>query len=72
MKDFADAAFSPETIEIMTAALQASVETLPDPVSSNHIYILAESILRTAKAGERDPAILKRMALLELQLGARD
>jgi hypothetical protein len=71
MKDFSDAAFSPETIEIMTAALDASVETLPEPVSSRHIHLLAQSILRTAHAGERDPAILKRIALLELQLSIR-
>jgi len=33
--------------------------------------LLAESILRTAQEGERDPAILQRMALLELQITPR-
>jgi hypothetical protein len=32
---------------------------------------LAESILRTAKSGERDVAVLQRMALLEIQLAPR-
>jgi hypothetical protein len=32
---------------------------------------LAESILRTAKSGERDVTILQRIALLELQITPR-
>ena len=52
MKDFSDAVFAPEAIELMTAALEASVATLPEPVSSTQVTLLAESILRTAKAGE--------------------
>lgn len=71
MKDFSDAVFSPDVIELMTAALQASIATLPEPVSSTHVTLLAESILRTAKAGERDIAVLQRIALLELQLAPR-
>ncbi len=55
MKDFSDASFSPEIIDTMTAALEAATA----------------SILRTAKAGERDPAVLKRIALMELQLAPR-
>lgn len=72
MKDFSNAAFSPETIEIMTSALEASVEALPDPVSSHLIHRLAESILRAAQSGERDPSVLKRMALIELHIGPGD
>ena len=34
MKDFSDAVFTPDVIELMTAALEASVATLPEPVSS--------------------------------------
>jgi hypothetical protein len=69
MKDFSSAAFAPETIEAMTVALDACVGTLPEPVSSHLVHRLAESILRAAQAGERDPSVLKRMALLELQIG---
>jgi hypothetical protein len=71
MKDFSDAAFSPEMIEIMTAALEASIATLPHPVSSAHVNLLAESILRAANAGEQDVAVLQRLALLELQIAPR-
>jgi hypothetical protein len=71
MKDFSDASFSPEVIAVMTAALEASTATLPEPISSAHVQLLAESILRTAKVGERDPAILKRIALMELQISPR-
>jgi hypothetical protein len=71
MKDFSNAAFSPEIIEAMTTALETSVATLPEPVSSTHVSLLAESILRTAKTGEANPLVLQRIALLELQLTAR-
>jgi hypothetical protein len=71
MKDFSDASFSPEVIDAMTAALEACTATLPEPVSSHHVQVLAESILRTAKTGERDPAVLQRIALMELQLAPR-
>ena len=57
MKDFSGASFTQETIDAMTTALEASTATLPEPVSSAHVQLLAESILRTAKAGERDPAV---------------
>jgi hypothetical protein len=72
MKDFSEATFVPEMIDAMTEALDASVATLPHPVSSTQVNLLAESILRTAQTGERDPAILQRMALLELQITPRD
>jgi hypothetical protein len=71
MKDFSNVAFSPETIAAMTAALESSIATLPEPVSSTRVNILAESILRTAKAGERNALVLQRIALLELSLGHR-
>ena len=71
MKDFSNAAFPPEVIEIMTAAFDAAVATLPEPVHLAHITIIAESILRTADAGERDAAALERIALMELSLAQR-
>jgi hypothetical protein len=71
MKNFSGAAFSPDTIALMTSVLESSLATLPEPVSSAHVNLLAESILRTAKSGERDAAILQRMALLELQISPR-
>jgi hypothetical protein len=71
MKNFADAAFEPEMIEAMTAALDRAVASLPEPVITSHVNLLAESILRTAQAGERDIATLERIALLELQVTPR-
>jgi hypothetical protein len=71
MKNFADAAFEPEMIEAMTAALERAVASLPEPVITSHVNLLAESILRTAQAGERDIATLERIALLELQVTPR-
>jgi hypothetical protein len=72
MKDFSNVSFPPETIGIMQDAMEAAIATLPDPVSSTHLRSIAETILRTAKDGERDPVTLQRMALLELQISPRD
>jgi hypothetical protein len=71
MKDFSNASFPPETVDLMKDAMEAAVATLPDPVNSAHVQSIAETILRTAKDGERDPNTLKRMALLELQIMPR-
>ena len=71
MKDFSNASFPPETISIMKDAMDAAVATLPDPVSLAHVDSIAETILRSAKEGERDPATLERMALSELQITPR-
>ena len=60
--------FPPEMISVMEAALDAAVAALPEPVHSSHVQALAEAILRGAHSGERDPAVLQRLALLELQL----
>jgi len=71
MKNFSDAAFSPEVITLMTEALDAAVAALPEPVSSSHVTLLAEAVLRAAKTGERDPVAMQRLALLELQIMPR-
>jgi hypothetical protein len=68
VKDFPHASFEPEIIELMTSAMKSALSSLPHPVSSNSVQSIAETVLRTAKEGERDPDILKRMALLELQI----
>jgi hypothetical protein len=68
MKDFANASFSPDKIEILKGAMDAAIATLPEPVSSSNVQLIAESILRHAKNGELDPQTLGCMALLELQI----
>jgi hypothetical protein len=70
MKDFSNGSFSPDIIEVMTAAMRSAIATLPHPLSSVHVQSVAETILRTAKDGERDPKVLERMALLELQISS--
>ena len=71
MKDFPHASFPPDIIGVMTTAMEGALSTLPHPVTSAHIQSLAETILRTTKEGERDPATLARMALLELLVSPR-
>jgi hypothetical protein len=72
MKDLSNVSVPSETIGIMKDAMEAAIASLPDPVSSTHSQSIAETILRTAKDGERDPVTLQRMALLELQIRPRD
>ncbi len=72
MKEFSNASFPPDTIVIMTAAMERALSTLPHPVGSARVRSVAETILRSAKDGERDPAVLARMALMELQISPRD
>jgi hypothetical protein len=71
MKDFPNGSFPPDTIKIMTSAMESAISTLPHPVSSARTQSVAESILRSAKEGERDPAVLARLALLELIISPR-
>ena len=71
MKDFSHASFTPDTIEIMTVAVESALATLPHPVGSARVQSVAESVLRSSKEGERDPKVLARMALLELTLSSR-
>jgi hypothetical protein len=71
MKDFANASFPPETLWLMKEALDGAVDSLPHPVKSAHAQAMAETILRSVKEGERDPAALCRLALLELSITPR-
>jgi hypothetical protein len=72
MESLEGVVFYPEVIEIMSAALEASVGTLPEPVSTAHVHRLAESILHAASCGERDVGTLQRIALVELRLIPRN
>ena len=72
MKDFPHASFPPDTIALMTTAMDSARSRLPHPVTSAHIKSIAETILRSTQEGERDPAALERLALLELTISPRD
>ena len=67
MKIFQGTSFNPDTIAIMTRALEEAVETLPYPVSSGAVQALAKNIVDLAAQGERDPQRMKLLALLALQ-----
>jgi hypothetical protein len=71
MKDFSHASFAPDMIGIMTRAMDSALSTLPHPVGSARVQSVAETILRSTKEGERDPAVLARLALLELLISPR-
>ena len=70
MDDFANASFQPDVVALMDTALANAVGKLPHPVSSAHVQAIAQTILRTAKEGERNIVALETMALLELQIGS--
>jgi hypothetical protein len=72
MKDFANASFTPDTVDLMKQALDDTLRTLPHPIKSSHAQAIAETILRSVNEGERDPVTLRTMALLELQLTPRE
>ena len=72
MKNFANASFPPDTILLMTMAMDSALSKLPHPVVSAHVKSIAETILRSANEGERDPAALEKMAFLELMIAPRD
>jgi hypothetical protein len=70
MDNFANAAFDPDLVKVMQCALERAVATLPHPVNSNHLR--SETILRSTQEGERDPVVLQRIALMELQISPRN
>lgn len=69
--NFANASFQPDVVALMDTALVNAVNKLPHPVSSAHVQAIAQTILRSAKEGERNPVALETLALLELQIGLR-
>jgi hypothetical protein len=61
------AVFQPELIQLMKAVLDDVVAALPESKrTSARMADMAAQILACAAKGERDPAILKRAALLFL------
>ena len=58
--------FSPEVIELSASALGAAVIRLT-AASPRYVNILAQHIIRLARAGERDVAVLTTSALVELR-----
>ena len=63
------AAFDPEAIRVMTEAYEDVCRTLDlvnrnDPITE----MVAKRIIEIAKLGERDPVILRKLALIQLAI----
>ncbi len=57
MKDFSNASFSPDAIQLIDTALQGAVDLLPEPVSSHVIHRLAETILGSLASANGVPEL---------------
>lgn len=60
---FGGPSFGPQTIELMSAALQAAEASLDEPASDQQLRSIAATLLKVAGDGERDLARLKAVAM---------
>ncbi|MBN8969744.1 MAG: hypothetical protein J0G95_14985 [Rhizobiales bacterium] len=67
MTMFQGTSFNPQTLALMRRVLEEAVETLPYPVPSGCVQALARNIIDLAAQGERDPQLMKLLALLALR-----
>ena len=63
---FGGPSFGPQTIELMSIALEGAETSLPEPVSEQQLRLIAATILKVAGDGERDPIRLKAAAMSAL------
>ena len=63
---FGGPSFGPQTIELMSKALEAAEASLPESVSDQQLRLIAATILKVAGDGERDPIRLKAAAMSAL------
>jgi hypothetical protein len=64
---FGGPSFGPQTIELMSKALEAAEASLPEPASDQQLRLSAAALLRVAGDGERDPIRLKAAAIFALK-----
>ena len=71
---FGGPSFGPQTIELMSRALEGAEALLPEGASDHQLRLLAATILKVAGDGERDPIRLQAAAMsaLEVVAGADD
>lgn len=69
---FGGPSFGPQTIELMSRALEGAVGSLSEPASEQQLRLLAATILEVAGDGERDPIRLKAAAVSALAPVAAD
>jgi hypothetical protein len=60
---FGGPSFGPQTVELMSKALEGAEASLPEPASDQQLRLLAATILKVAGDGERDPNRLQAAAM---------
>ena len=63
---FGGPSFGPQTIELMSKALEGAEASLPEPASDQQLRLIAATLLKVAGDGERDPIRLKAAAIIDL------
>jgi hypothetical protein len=63
---FGGPSFGPQTIELMSAALEAAEASLGAPASDEQLRLIAATLLKVAGDGERDPTRLTAAAMSAL------
>ena len=63
---FGGPSFGPQTIELMSKALEGAEASLPEPASDQQLRLIAARIWKVAGDGERDPIRLQAAAMSAL------
>lgn len=63
---FGGPSFGPQTIELMSTALEDAAASSGEPASDQQLRRVAAKLLQAAGDGERDPVRLKAVAILAL------
>ena len=63
---FGGPSFGPQTIELMSTALEDAAASLGGPASDQQLRRVAAKLLQAAGDGERDPVRLKALAMSAL------
>jgi hypothetical protein len=64
---FGGPSFGPQTIELMSAALESAESSLGEPASDQQLRSIAAMLLKVAGDGERDPVRLQAAAMSALK-----
>jgi hypothetical protein len=67
---FGGPSFGPQTIALMSKALDDAHASFPEPVSDEQLRLIAAAILKVAGDGERDPVRLRTSAMTALESDA--
>jgi hypothetical protein len=64
---FGGPSFGPQTIDLMSLALEEAQTLRAEPLTANSARAMAAAILKVAAAGERDPVRLRTLAMSALE-----